>query len=206
MSIDHHFGICLPSANMGILGPWHHLWLSDSFCGWLQHFSFQKAQPVDPNCVPNETWPKMYCSEIALMSWNYVIEQQKHNMTDHVFLSQFVARCCVSLQGKQEQVLFWLSRCHPGLSKYRSNHRYLWPTESSLWGWLWSVWCWLDRWPNSEVSCSWNNYFSLPSIDVFCTYPGKLMQVLSGFSVIAQVPNHKASEGLLWKPPGKTWC
>lgn len=82
-----------------------------------------------------------------------------NNIIDRVFPLQFVNRCCVSLPGKQQQVLSGLSGSHPSLQTYWSNHRYIWSTESGLWRRLWSVWCWLDCWPNSEVSCILNHFF-----------------------------------------------
>lgn len=158
--INHILWVCLLSTNMWISGTWHHLQLSCSFV-------------VNSNSVPlsREVGRLNYFTHgvCLIRHLTLFMALKLHwwipDLYIHVFIHKtfsftfgwsililFLARCCVSLPGKHQQVHLGLPEGCRNLPKYWSIHCYIWATESSVWGWLWSMWCRLDCWPDSEVS------------------------------------------------------
>lgn len=123
--------------------------MSLDLCQWL--FLLFLSVSVSPNV---KCWPVKMLWMIENESGDLFQDKwKKLGFLIHNSLHNFANRCGIPLPDKHQQVQFGLPGRGPNVPRYWSNHCLLWPAESSLRGWIWSVWCWLACWPDSRVSC-----------------------------------------------------
>lgn len=125
----------------------------------------------------------------------------------------FLCRCCVSLQGSDQQIHSELRVCSTGLFGHRGGHSNSRAAVRCLWGWIWAVWCRMAVWPNCQVRGLQPNAFTIlrSNLPVRVALTGPLPP---------QISHTGSPRGLLWRhdgegrgpdlwiplSPGNLWC